>query len=425
MKTPINAVKPAWIALSSIALLLALGACGQKAPEAKQETTAEATALPSAPSPSAEVQTVRIAAIAPLTGGIAHIGKDVVNGVQMALDEANAAKPMLGGKPVFFQFLSEDDAGDPKQAAAVAQRLCDKKVVAVVGHVQSGASIPASAVYDKCGIVQISPATSNPEYTQHGYHHAFRLIANDDQLIAGLAKAAIGQYGIQRVAIVDDRTAYGQGLAKVFTRVAQQDGVQVVANEYTNDKASDFMGILTAIKGKKVDAILFGGLDAQAGPMLRQMEQLGLGKVHLIGGDAICTEKLPELAGGVPAVENVVCALGGAGVEQLAGGAEWLARYNAKFPGEFQMYSPYAYAATQIILAGMQQADSADSRVFLPKIAAMQMDSLIGPISFTPQGELSAPKISLYTYRQGQRVALNSAVSEVQGGAQAEAQQQP
>ena len=409
MKTPINAVKPAWAALASIALLLALSACEQKTPEAKQVATAEAAALPSAPSPNAGAQIVRIAAIGPLTGGIAHIGKDVVNGVQMALDEANAAKPMLGGKPVFFQFLSEDDAGDPKQAAAVAQRLCDKKVVAVVGHVQSGASIPASAVYDKCGIVQISPATSNPEYTQHGYRHAFRLIANDDQLIAGLAKAAIGQYGIQRVAIVDDRTAYGQGLAKVFKTAVAQNGAQVVATEFTNDKASDFMGILTAIKGKKVDAILFGGLDAQAGPMLRQMEQLGLGKVHLIGGDAICTEKLPELAGGVPAVENVVCALGGAGVEQLQGGKEWLARYNAQYPGEFQMYSPYAYAAAQLIIHGIQTAASTDSTVFLPQIAGAQFDSLIGKIAFTPQGEMTAPQISLYTYRQGQRVALDTA----------------
>ena len=407
MKTSKKAVKPAWAALFSIVpLLLALGACGQKT---ENNSAVKTAAAPVSGAAAAGQQAVRIAVVGPLTGGIAHIGKDVVNGVQLALDEANAQQPKLGGKPVFFELLQEDDAGDPKQAAAVAQRLCDKGVVAVVGHVQSGASIPASAVYDKCGIVQITPATSNPEYTQHGLKHAFRLIANDDQLVAGVAQAAIEQFGIKRVAIVDDRTAYGQGLAKVFKAAVAQNGAEVVATEFTNDKASDFMGILTAIKGKKVDAILFGGLDAQAGPMLRQMQQLGLGKVHLIGGDAICTEKLPELAGGVPAVEEVVCALGGAGVEQLAGGEAWLARYNAKYPGEFQMYSPYAYAAAQIILAGMQQADSANSKAFLPKIAAMQMDSLIGPVHFTPQGELSAPKVSLYTYRGGKRVALGAA----------------
>ena len=407
MKTSKNAVKPAWAALFSIVpLLLALGACGQKTDSSSAANTA---AAPVSGAAAAGQQAVRIAVVGPLTGGIAHIGKDVVNGVQLALDEANAQQPKLGGKPVFFQLEVEDDAGVPKQAAAVAQRLCDKGVVAVVGHVQSGASIPASAVYDKCGIVQITPATSNPEYTRHGLKHAFRLIANDDQLVAGVAQAAISQFGIKRVAIVDDRTAYGHGLAKVFKSAVAQNGAEVVATEFTNDKASDFMGILTAIKGKKVDAILFGGLDAQAGPMLRQMQQLGLGKVHLIGGDAICTEKLPELAGGVPAVEEVVCALGGAGVEQLAGGEEWLARYNAKYPGEFQMYSPYAYAAAQIILAGMSQADSANSKAFLPKIAAMQMDSLIGPVHFTPQGELSEPKISLYTYRGGKRVALGAA----------------
>ncbi|MFI0547144.1 MAG: branched-chain amino acid ABC transporter substrate-binding protein, partial [Brachymonas sp.] len=331
MKSSNSPVKPAQEALLFVAVLLA--ACGQKTEDIG--TAAPAVAEPAVTAATAAVatpaggQVVRLAVVGPLTGGIAHIGKDVANGVQLAVDEANARHPKLGGKPVIFQLLQEDDAGDPKQAAAVAQRLCDRGVVAVVGHVQSGASIPASAVYDKCGIVQITPATSNPEYTQHGLKHIFRLIANDDQLVAGLAQTAIRKFGIKRVAIVDDRTAFGQGLAKVFSKVAKEDGAQVVAQEYTNDKASDFMGILTSIKGKKVDAILFGGLDAQAGPMLRQMQQLGLGHVHLIGGDAICTEKLPELAGGVPAVENVVCALGGAGVEQLAGGQEWLVRYNA------------------------------------------------------------------------------------------------
>ena len=387
--------------------ILVLGACGQQAdtaaPKTAAPTVAAAAAAAAAP---AGAQVVRMAVVGPLTGGIAHIGKDVVNGVQLAVDEANAQQPKLAGKPVFFELLQEDDMGDPKQAAAVAQRLCDKGVVAVVGHVQSGASIPASAVYDKCGIVQITPATSNPQYTQNGFRHAFRLIANDDQLVAGLAKAAIGKFGIQRVAIVDDRTAYGQGLAEVFKRAVAENGAQVVATEFTNDKASDFMGILTAIKGKKVDAILFGGLDAQAGPMLRQMEQLGLGKVHLIGGDAICTEKLPELAGGVPAVEQVVCALGGAGVDQLQGGPAWLERYNAKYPGEFQMYSPYAYAAAQLLMHGMEEAGSADRQVFLPKIAGAQFDSIIGRISFTPQGELTAPMISLYTYQKGKRVSL-------------------
>ena len=405
MKKQKSAVKSAWAALFFIAFL---AACGQK------NDDAAVLMQPSASSPSAaaqalpaDAQVVRLAAVGPLTGGIAHIGKDVANGVQLAVDEANAQQPQLGGKPVLFQLLQEDDAGDPKQAAAVAQRLCDKGVVAVVGHVQSGASIPASAVYDKCGIVQITPATSNPEYTQHGFKHIFRLIANDNQLAAGLAQTAMDKFAIKRVAIVDDRTAFGQGIAKVFKQEAVKNGAAVVAQEYTNDKASDFMGILTSIKGKQVDAILFGGLDAQAGPMLRQMEQLGLGKVRLIGGDAICTEKLPELAGGVPAVENVVCALGGAGVEQLAGGQAWLERYNAKYPGEFQMYSPYAYAAGQLIIDSIKAADSADSKLFLPKIAAAQFDSVIGRIQFTPTGEMATPQISLYTYRAGKRVALH------------------
>jgi len=409
-KTLEKSEKPAWAALFLIALSIGLTACGDKTPATPEapavHVAVTAAAAPSSASANSEQGNISIAVVGPLTGGIAHIGKDVVNGVSMAVEEINASHPQLAGKPVQLQLSIEDDAGDPKQAAAVAQRLCDKKVVAVIGHVQSGASIPASAVYNKCGIVQITPATSNPEYTQNGYHNVFRLIANDDQLVAGLTAQAVAKFGIKRVALIDDRTAYGQGLAKVFAQAAAQQGVQIVAKEFTNDKTADFMGILTSIKGKKVDAILFGGLDAQAGPMLRQMQQLGLGQVHLIGGDAICTEKLPELAGGVPAVENVVCALGGAGVDRLDGGAQWLTRYEAKYPGEFQMYSPYAYSAVGLLFKAMQAAGSAQAKDFLPKLAAIHDHELIGDISFTPHGELTAPAISLYTYRAGKRVPL-------------------
>ena len=224
-----------------------------------------------------DVQTVKIAHAGPTSGGIAHIGKDTENGVRLAIDELNAQNLTIGGKKIKFEIAAEDDAGDPKQATAVAQKLCDQKVAGVVGHLQSGTTIPAAGIYNKCGIPHITTAATNPDVTKPGYNTTYRLIANDNALGAALAIYAADALKLKNVAVIDDRTAYGQGLADVFKETAKKKGMNVVASEFTTDKATDFMAILTNIRGKKPDAIFYGGLDSQSGPMLRQLEQLGLG----------------------------------------------------------------------------------------------------------------------------------------------------
>jgi amino acid/amide ABC transporter substrate-binding protein, HAAT family (TC 3.A.1.4.-) len=259
-----------------------------------QWTAAAALAVACGATLAQDVQTVKIGHAGPISGGIAHIGKDTENGVRMAVDDLNTQNLVIGGKKIKFVIAAEDDAGDPRQATAVAQKLCDQKVAGVVGHLQSGTSIPASSIYDKCDLPHITASASNPDLTKPGYKTSFRLIANDNALGAALALFAADALKLKSVAIIDDRTAYGQGVASVFKATALQKGLKVVAEEFTNDKATDFMAILTAIKNKKPDAIFYGGLDAQAGPMLRQMEQLGLGDVKYFGGDALCTPKLPD-----------------------------------------------------------------------------------------------------------------------------------
>lgn len=354
-----------------------------------------------------DVQVVKIAHAGPLSGGIAHIGKDTENGVRLALDDLNAQNLVIGGKKIKFEIAAEDDAGDPRQATAVAQKLCDQKVAGVVGHLQSGTSIPAAAVYDKCGVPHITAAATNPDLTKPGYKTTYRLIANDSALGAALAIFTADHLKLKSVAIIDDRTAYGQGVASVFKATAQQKGLTVVGEEFTTDKATDFMAILTAIKNKKPDAIFYGGLDAQAGPMLRQMEQLGLGNVKFFGGDALCTEKLPELAGKTPALKNVTCATGGASVAKMQGGADWKKRYDAKFPGQFQIYSPYAYDAAMVLVDSMKRANSVDPKVYIPFIAKTEFKGVTANIAFTAKGELTTPAVTLYTYKDGSRVALN------------------
>ena len=354
-----------------------------------------------------DVQIVKIAHAGPISGGIAHIGKDTENGVRLAIDELNTENLVIGGKKIKFELDAEDDAGDPRQATAVAQKLCDAKVAGVIGHLQSGTSIPASTIYNKCGLPNITASATNPDLTKPGYKTTFRLIANDNALGAALAIYAHDALKVKKVAVIDDRTAYGQGLADVFKATAKQKGIEVVGEEFTTDKATDFLAILTSIKSKKPDAIFFGGLDAQAGPMLRQMEQLGLSNVKFFGGDAMCTEKLPELAGKAASVKNVTCATGGASIQKMQGGAEWKKKYDAKFPGQFQIYSPYAYDATFVLVDAMKRANSTDPAVYLPFIGKTKYKGVTANIEFTANGELTKPAVTLYTYINNVRTALN------------------
>ncbi|SFE66982.1 branched-chain amino acid ABC transporter substrate-binding protein [Paracidovorax wautersii] len=372
------------------------------------QLTALACALAAAGAASAQdVQVVKIGHAGPVSGGIAHIGKDTENGVRMAVDDLNAQNLVIGGKKIKFELAAEDDAGDPRQATAVAQKFCDMKVAGVVGHLQSGTSIPASTVYDKCDLPHITASATNPDLTKPGYKTAFRLIANDNALGAALAIYAADHLKLKTVAIIDDRTAYGQGVAQVFKATAQQHGLKVVGEEFTNDKATDFMAILTSLKSKKPDGIFYGGLDAQAGPMLRQMAQLGMGDTKFFGGDALCTEKLPELASKSPALANVTCATGGASVTKMQGGAEWKKRYDAKFPGQFQIYSPYAYDAAMVLADAMKRADSVDPRKYTPFISQTHYKGVTANIAFTSKGELTKPAVTLYSYPNNVRVPLN------------------
>ncbi len=370
-------------------------------------TAVAALALSATLTQAQDIQIVRIAHAGPTSGGIAHIGKDTENGVRMALDDLNAQAIVIGGKKIKFELDAEDDAGDPRQATAVAQKLCDSKVAGVIGHLQSGTTIPASTVYNKCGLPHITASASNPDVTKRGFNTTYRLIANDNALGGALANFAHDALKIKTVAIIDDRTAYGQGLADVFKATAEQQGIKVVANEFTNDKATDFTAILTSIKSKKPDAIFYGGLDAQAGPMLRQMDQLGMTHMKFFGGDALCTEKLFELSSKAGTLKNVTCATGGASIQKMLAGLEWKKRYDARFPGAFQVYSPYAYDATFVLVDAMKRADSVEPKVFVPFIGKTHFKGVTANIAFTAKGELTTPAVTLYTFKDNVRTALN------------------
>ena len=350
---------------------------------------------------------VKIGHVAPLSGAQAAFGKDNENGARMAIAELNAKHIKIGGKVAKFELVAEDDAADAKQGTAVAQKFCDMKVNGVVGHLNSGTTIPASKIYHACGLPMITPASTNPDLTKPGYANVFRLIASDSALGVNLADFAATRLQAKRVAIIDDRTAYGQGIATVFKTRAKQKGLQIVAEDFTNDKAVDFLAILTSIKAKKPDVIFFGGMDPQAGPMLRQMAQLGMYKTKLMGGDGLCTEKLVEQSAKAPTLANVYCGEGGSSITKTALGKAWKARYDGQYSGQFQLYAPYVYDATMVLADAMQRAGSADPKVYLPFIGKTQYQGVTTKVAFDAKGELQNAATTIFAYPQMKKTPLN------------------
>jgi branched-chain amino acid transport system substrate-binding protein len=350
-----------------------------------------------------ETVTVRIGHVAPTSGGSAHVGKDNEYGARMAIDELNAKGVVIGGKKAKFELLAEDDAGDPKQGTAVAQKLVDSKVNGVIGHLNSGTSIPASKVYSDAGIAQISPSATNPKYTRQGYKTAFRVVADDVQLGGTLGRYAVADMKGKTFAVIDDRTAYGQGVAEEFTKAVKAAGGTIVETQFTTDKAMDFSAILTAVKAKKPDIVFYGGMDAVAGPMIRQMKQLGI-PAKVMGGDGICTGELPKLAAGAIADGQVICAEAG-GVEgaQKAGLDKFKADFKKKYGIDVQVYAPYTYDATMVMAEAMVKAGSADPAKYLPTLASANHKGVTGTIAFDDKGDIRNGALTLYTYKGGQR----------------------
>jgi len=349
-----------------------------------------------------EAVTVKIGQSSPLTGPQAHIGKDNDNGVRLAIDEINATKPVIDGKAVTFEVMSEDDQADPKTATIVAQRMIDEGIVGVVGHLNSGATIPASKVYADNDIPQISPSATAIKYTAQGFKTAFRIMTNDEQQgkVLGTYAAKLGK----KVAIVDDQTAYGQGLAAEVEKAAKAAGAEVVAVEHTNDKATDFSAILTSIKGKAPDVVFFGGMDPQGAPMAKQMRQLGM-KAQFLGGDGLQTPKFIELAGAD--AEGAIASIPGLPIEKMPKGADFKKKFEEKY-GQIQLYAPYAYDAAYVMVDAMQRANSTDPAKYLPELGKTSFEGVTGKIGFDAKGDLTSGPITLYTVKGGKWETLET-----------------
>jgi branched-chain amino acid transport system substrate-binding protein len=393
-----------WTAVALAAL--ALVACGKKEEAAAPATTSTPTAAAPAAAPAGETLVVKIGHVGPVSGAIAHLGKDNELGAKMAIEDLNAKGMKIGGKTAKFELLAEDDAGDPKQGTAVAQKLVDSKVNGIVGHLNSGTTIPASKLYSDAGIPQVSPSATNPKYTRQGFKTTFRVVADDTQLGGTLGRYAVETLKAKNIAVIDDRTAYGQGVAEEFEKAAKAAGATIVGHEFTTDKSTDFNAILTKLKGTKPDVLFFGGMDAVGGPMLKQVKQLGL-NVKFMGGDGLCTGELAKLAGEAIGEDMVVCAeAGGVDGDFKAPLDTWKTKFKEKNGVEVQIYAPYVYDAVHVLAAAMEKAGSSDPEKYLPEVSKVDYKGLTGPITFDEKGDIKNGALTLYTYKGGARTQI-------------------
>ncbi|NIO40544.1 MAG: ABC transporter substrate-binding protein [Burkholderiales bacterium] len=375
----------ALVTVLGVSLMSMLGACGKS----EQTMTENGEVL----------RVVRIGHAGPLTGPIAHLGKDNENGVRLAIEEANAAGLVIGGDKIHFEMISEDDEGNPQKGTVVAQKIVDADVVGVIGHLNSGTTIPASKIYFDAGLVQISPSATNVDYTNQGYETAFRLMANDAQQGMVLGYFAAKKLNAKKIAVIDDRSAYGKGLADQFELAAKDAGAEIITREFTDTTKTDFTAILTRIKGMKADLVFCGCMDSQTGPMMKQIKNLGLSSTFL-SGDGSQSRQFLTLAG--EAADGAYASSPGLPLDKMPGGPAFSEKYKNTFNQEIQIYAPYAYDAANVLIAVITEADSTDPEVYLPLLAGIDYNGVSGKVRFDEKGDIKGGMISIYRASNGQ-----------------------
>src|SRR4051812_6249012 len=370
------------LALSLLAAALFAAGCSKETPKT--------------PAGSAEAVEIKIGHVAPLTGGNAHLGKDNENGARLAIEEANAANIKIGGKTVKFALVAEDDQEDPKVGATVAQKLVDAKVAGVVGHLNSGTSIPASPIYNQAGIPVISGSATNPKLTEQGFKNQFRDVGRDDQQGPAIATYIAGERKPKLVAIVDDASAYGEGLANEVEKTLKAAKVQVLPREKGTNKTSDWKAVLTKLRGRNPDAVFYGGMDATGGPLLKQGRELGIKAVFSFG-DGACTDKMKELAG--DAAEGLLCSQ--AGIPPQAASKKFLDAYKKKFGQDPILYAPFTYDAANMLIEAMKKANSSDPKSYLPELQKISFSGSTGTIEFDDKGDRKNAEMTIFTMKGG------------------------
>ncbi|CAM8661761.1 LivK ABC-type branched-chain amino acid transport systems, periplasmic component [Comamonadaceae bacterium] len=353
----------------------------------------------------AQEQVIKIGQTGPLSGPNAFAGKDNENGTRLAVEELNAKKIKVAGKTLKFELVSEDDQCDPKSGVSVAQKMVDSGIKYVMGPYCSGVAIPTSRVYDD-GSVLVSTVGTNPKVTDGGYKNIFRIVAGDNQIGTGMATYAAKVLKAKTVAVIDDRTAFGQGLAAEFMKEAKNQGLTVVAQEYTTDKSTDFSAILTSIKAKKPEVIFYGGYAPQAAPMVRQMKQLAV-TAKMLGGDTLCSPEMGKIGG--EAINDVVfCAQGGAMLDKSIDGPAFKAKYKKRFNQDADVYAASFYDQAMFVAQAMSKAGSIEPEKVSMEMRKSSYKGVAANYAYDDKGNMKQAPITVFTFKNTQLAPLAS-----------------
>lgn len=339
---------------------------------------------------------IKIGVAGPMTGDQAKMGTDFRNGVALAVEEWNAKGGLFAKKIVA---LVADDQHDPKQAVAVANKLVNDGASGIIGHFNSSCSIPASDVYNRAGIPMITPASTNPQLTEKGYRGVFRVCGRDDQQGKITAEFVMNKLNLKRVAILHDKTTYGQGLADEFRKFIEGK-IEVVYYGGIIQGDKDFKAVLTVIKGKMPELIYFGGIYPEAGLLVKQARELGIA-IPFMSGDGTIDPKFIEIAG-TKAAEGTYLTFS-PDPKKIPSARMFIENYEKKF-GEIGPYSVYAYDATNILVTAMNEAGTTEGKTVIEKLRALEFSGALGRIKFDEKGDVTVAPYVVWITKEGKFV---------------------
>ncbi len=339
---------------------------------------------------------IRIGIAGPMTGDQAKMGMDFKNGATLAVEEWNSKGGILGKN---IDLIVSDDQHDPKQAVSVANKMVNEGVAGVIGHFNSSCSIPASDVYNRAGIPMVTPGSTNPQLTERGYKNVFRVCGRDDQQGKVGAEYVSQILKLLRVAVLHDKTTYGQGLADEFKRFLGQE-VEVVYYGGIVQGDKDFKMILTTAKSKNPELIFFGGIYPEAGLLVKQAKELGL-NAPFMSGDGTIDAKFIEIAG-PQAAEGTLLTFS-PDPNNIPTAKSFIEHYRARF-GEIGPYSIYAYDATNILLTAIREAQSTEGKRITDKLHTLEFDVALGKITFDAKGDVTVSPYVVWITHDGKFV---------------------
>lgn len=341
---------------------------------------------------------IRIGVAGPMTGDQSKLGGDLQRGARLAVEEWNTRGGIRGSTIVLEV---GDDQRDPKQAVSVANKMVNLGIVGMIGHYNSSASIPASSVYHDAGIPMITPASTNPRLTEQGYNNVFRVVGRDDQQGNVAAKFIATQLKAKRIAILHDKTTYGQGLAEELRKSLlryKAEGLELVSFDGLTQGDKDFRGILTRLKEQNLDLYFFGGMFPEGGLLVKQAQEVGL-NVPMMSGDGVIDPKFIEIAG--RAAEGTYLTFT-PDTEKLPQAAAFLKKYRAKYGEDLAPYAIYAYDATNILLSALSETKKGDKEKLIEHIRGMKYQGALGSLAFDEKGDVTeSPYIVWLTKKEG------------------------